>query len=102
MSFTIINIIIFNQYFQGVAFLNGINLGRYWPKVGPQVTLYVPGTFLKSPPSVNTLVMFELEEAPQDLTISFIDKHILNRNSRIFPLGRFQYIFLCFILVYLI
>ncbi|CAN8028407.1 unnamed protein product [Ixodes persulcatus] len=30
----------------GVAFINGINLGRYWPKKGPQVTLYLPGPFI--------------------------------------------------------
>ncbi|CAI6367734.1 unnamed protein product [Macrosiphum euphorbiae] len=27
---------------KGVAFLNDINLGRYWPLAGPQITLYVP------------------------------------------------------------
>lgn len=63
---------------KGVAFLNDINLGRYWPLAGPQITLYVPATFLKPSPNVNTLVMFELESAPQDLKIKFVDKPILN------------------------
>lgn len=63
---------------QGVAFLNEINLGRYWPLGGPQVTLYVPATFLKPSPGLNTLVMFELESAPQDLAVKFVDMPILN------------------------
>ncbi|XP_025209007.1 beta-galactosidase-like [Melanaphis sacchari] len=63
---------------KGVVFLNDKNLGRYWPLAGPQVTLYVPATFLKPPPNINTLVMFELENAPQDLAIKFVDKPILN------------------------
>ncbi|VVC31544.1 Glycoside hydrolase superfamily,Beta-galactosidase 1-like,Glycoside hydrolase, family [Cinara cedri] len=63
---------------KGVAFLNEINLGRYWPIGGPQVTLYVPAAFLKPPPSINTLVMLELENAPQDLAVQFIDYPILD------------------------
>lgn len=63
---------------QGVAFINGINLGRYWPVGGPQVTLYVPAPFLKPPPAVNTLVMFELESVPQNVSVKFVDKPILN------------------------
>lgn len=59
-------------------FLNDINLGRYWPLAGPQVTLYVPAAFLIPSPGVNKLVMFELESAPQDLTIKFVDTPILN------------------------
>ena len=31
---------------KGVAFVNGFNLGRYWPVKGPQVTLYVPAPLL--------------------------------------------------------
>lgn len=37
-------------------------MGRYWPKKGPQVRLYVPRTVLK--PGLNTVILFELEEAP--------------------------------------
>ncbi|XP_043240588.1 beta-galactosidase-like [Amphibalanus amphitrite] len=47
---------------RGVAFVNGFNLGRYWPAQGPQVTLYVPGTLLKA--ASNRLTLLELEEAP--------------------------------------
>lgn len=32
---------------KGVAFINGLNLGRYW-SIGPQQTLYLPGSFLNS------------------------------------------------------
>uniref|UniRef100_A0A8D0HAV3 Beta-galactosidase n=1 Tax=Sphenodon punctatus TaxID=8508 RepID=A0A8D0HAV3_SPHPU len=31
---------------KGVVFVNGQNLGRYW-KIGPQETLYLPGTWLR-------------------------------------------------------
>jgi beta-galactosidase len=63
---------------KGVAFLNDMNLGRYWPVGGPQVTLYVPATFLQPPPGVNTFIILELESAPKNLTIQFVDKPILN------------------------
>lgn len=64
--------------FKGVAFVNGINIGRYWPSAGPQITLYVPATYLIPAPGVNTIVMLELEDVPQDLSISLVDKPILN------------------------
>ncbi|KAG7208473.1 hypothetical protein KM043_014699 [Ampulex compressa] len=44
---------------KGVAYINGHNLGRYWPVSGPQITLYVPATFLKE--GQNELVLLELE-----------------------------------------
>ncbi|XP_027837509.2 beta-galactosidase-like isoform X2 [Aphis gossypii] len=59
---------------KGVAFVNGINVGRYWPSAGPQMTLYVPATFLISSPGLNTIVMLELEEVPKNLSISLTDK----------------------------
>lgn len=46
---------------KGVAFLNGFNLGRYWPIVGPQKTLYVPGVKLRKPCQKNELILFEQE-----------------------------------------
>ncbi|XP_013783507.1 beta-galactosidase-like isoform X1 [Limulus polyphemus] len=49
---------------KGVVFLNGFNLGRYWPVMGPQVTLYVPGSLLHLYPNNNTLTVLELEHAP--------------------------------------
>ncbi|XP_014662110.1 PREDICTED: beta-galactosidase-like isoform X2 [Priapulus caudatus] len=53
-----------NGWYKGVAFVNGFNVGRYWPVMGPQVTLYVPAHALKSHPQVNVLVLFELEWSP--------------------------------------
>ena len=49
---------------KGVAFINGFNLGRYWPIVGPQKTLYVPGTILLPHPAKNRVIVFEQEKTP--------------------------------------
>lgn len=65
---------------KGVAFINGVNLGRYWPGVGPQVTLYVPGPYLKPHPEENRLMLFETEEAPATLTVSLVNKPLLDAN----------------------
>ena len=48
--------------FQGVAWVNDFCLGRYWPEVGPQVTLYVPSGVLHQ--GTNTLLLLEQEAAP--------------------------------------
>ena len=53
-----------NSIFKGQAFINGFNLGRYWPVRGPQVTLYVPAPALKLYPAKNSLLLFELDHAP--------------------------------------
>lgn len=44
---------------KGVAFVNGFNLGRYWPTAGPQLTLYVPQEILHR--GRNSLVLIEYE-----------------------------------------
>lgn len=68
---------------KGVAFVNGINLGRYWPKKGPQVTLYVPASFLLPFPSENTVLLFEMEEGPtEDPQVKFHKRPVLNRLTR--------------------
>ncbi|CAN8004546.1 unnamed protein product [Ixodes hexagonus] len=61
---------------KGVAFINGINLGRYWPKQGPQVTLYLPGAFLLPHPEENRLFLLEMEGAPDDRRVKLVDKHV--------------------------
>ena len=61
---------------KGVAYVNGHNLGRYWTR-GPQLTLYTPAPFLYK--DVNELILFELDEAPSDLTINFQDTHIIDK-----------------------
>ncbi|XP_065357335.1 beta-galactosidase-like [Calliphora vicina] len=45
---------------KGVAYVNGFNLGRYWPLAGPQLTLYVPLEILKR--GRNTLMIIEYEQ----------------------------------------
>ncbi|XP_078050628.1 beta-galactosidase [Augochlora pura] len=54
---------------KGVAFINGHNLGRYWPRVGPQQTLYVPAPFLRT--GENELVVIELEYVSKDRLMTF-------------------------------
>ena len=49
---------------KGVAFINGHNLGRYWPVKGPQKTLYVPGTYLRDTAESNELILFEIDHSP--------------------------------------
>ncbi|XP_064554133.1 beta-galactosidase [Drosophila montana] len=44
---------------KGVAYVNGFNLGRYWPLAGPQITLYVPNELLKV--GQNSLVLLEYQ-----------------------------------------
>ncbi|OWF47699.1 beta-galactosidase-like [Mizuhopecten yessoensis] len=56
-----------------------INLGRYWPKEGPQVRLFVPKPYLTAN---NMLLMFELEGAPCQTTatcvVNFVDQPLIN------------------------
>ncbi|XP_047528127.1 CAD protein isoform X2 [Vanessa atalanta] len=47
---------------KGYIFVNGHNLGRYWPKVGPQVTLYIPGVWLRPAPAQNSIKILEQME----------------------------------------
>jgi hypothetical protein len=44
---------------KGIVWVNGFMLGRYWI-VGPQQSMYLPGTVLK-PGSINEIVVLELE-----------------------------------------
>jgi len=54
---------------KGVAFINGYNLGRYWPLVGPQITLYVPAPYLRT--GENELIILELEYISQTRKMKF-------------------------------
>ncbi|KAL3984630.1 Glycosyl hydrolases 35 family protein [Acanthocheilonema viteae] len=64
---------------KGQVFINGHNIGRYWPSVGPQITLYVPKYYLRQH---NTIIILELEQSEncqkQFCAISFIDHPIFN------------------------
>jgi len=51
-----------SEWKNGVVWINGRNLGRYW-EIGPQRDLFVPGVWLKK--GENTILIFDLEqEAP--------------------------------------
>ncbi|XP_026329882.1 beta-galactosidase-like isoform X2 [Hyposmocoma kahamanoa] len=63
---------------KGYIWVNGHNLGRYWPSAGPQITLYVPGVWLYEAPAQNEVLLLELEKPSADLTIDFIDTPKLN------------------------
>lgn len=54
---------------KGIAFINGFNLGRYWPVVGPQITLYVPKEILKI--GENEIILLEYQKAPESGEIRF-------------------------------
>lgn len=64
---------------KGIVFVNGENLGRYWPLVGPQVTLYVPAPLLKA--GNNRVIVVEYQQAPTSLELKFRDTPILNGRS---------------------
>ena len=54
---------------KGVVYINGFNLGRYWPLVGPQKTIYVPKELLKS--GINQIIMIEYQKSSIDSVINF-------------------------------
>ncbi|KAI1292522.1 Beta-galactosidase [Halotydeus destructor] len=64
---------------KGVAYVNGFNLGRYWPDQGPQVTLYVPKNIFK-PNEPNVIVLFETQSVPagDDCVIQFVNEPKIN------------------------
>ncbi len=51
---------------KGVLFLNGLNLGWYWPQVGPQMTMYIPGPMLRD--GENELILLETVASPQTVS----------------------------------
>ncbi|XP_069473009.1 beta-galactosidase-like [Ambystoma mexicanum] len=62
---------------KGQVWINGFNLGRYWPAKGPQKTLFVPATLLEAS-RPNNITLLELMEAPAKRWALFIDRPILN------------------------
>ncbi|KFP28764.1 Beta-galactosidase, partial [Colius striatus] len=53
----------FPGWTKGQIWINGFNLGRYWPARGPQLTLFVPRNILVS--SIpNNITVLELEHSP--------------------------------------
>ncbi|XP_061465361.1 beta-galactosidase-1-like protein isoform X2 [Rhineura floridana] len=62
---------------KGQLWINGFNLGRFWPARGPQQTLFVPGSLL-SGSALNTVVILELQEAPGKPKVLFVDRPLLS------------------------
>lgn len=72
--------IILPKWRKGQVWINGFNLGRYWPTRGPQVTLFVPANIL-STAAPNNVTVLELEGAPCSsgpCTVEFTVTPILN------------------------
>ena len=55
---------------KGVVFVNGVNVGRFWPEAGPQSFLYIPGVFLKK--GHNDIIVFELQPKMPSITLRFV------------------------------
>ncbi|KAJ6661996.1 hypothetical protein lerEdw1_012843 [Lerista edwardsae] len=70
----------YNNDFKGQIWINGFNLGRYWPVRGPQMTLFVPSNVLVSS-SPNNITVLELEKAPCNAgkcLLEFVDTPNIN------------------------
>lgn len=80
----IINLLFFFLSQQGQIWINGFNLGRYWPARGPQLTLFVPRNILVSS-TPNNITVLELEHSPcstQACEIEFVDKPSINGTTQ--------------------
>lgn len=60
----------FTGWGKGCAFVNGINIGRFW-EIGPQKRLYIPAPFLKE--GNNQIIIFETDGKSMD-TIELKDQ----------------------------
>ncbi|KAK9410435.1 beta-galactosidase-1-like [Crotalus adamanteus] len=73
----------FPGWSKGQIWINGFNLGRFWPVRGPQQTLFVPG-FLLNTSVLNTIVVLELQNAPSNPKVLFLDRPVLNETFSFF------------------
>ncbi len=62
------------NFTKGFVVINGFNLGRYW-EIGPQVTLYVPASVLKT--GENEIIVFESDGVKGPAEIDFCDTPVL-------------------------
>ncbi|RXN09087.1 beta-galactosidase [Labeo rohita] len=70
----------FPNWRKGQVWINGFNVGRYWPSRGPQVTLFVPAHLLSTSVQ-NNITVLELEASPcssGSCTVEFTDTPIIN------------------------
>ncbi len=51
---------------KGLIWVNGFNLGWYWPSIGPQEAHYIPGPLLRD--GDNEIIMLEVAATPSDAT----------------------------------
>ncbi|XP_071603722.1 beta-galactosidase-1-like protein isoform X3 [Heliangelus exortis] len=68
----------FPGWSKGQLWINGFNLGRYWPSHGPQQTLFVPSSVLHAD-RPNNITVLELEGASPAPFLLFLDKPLFNR-----------------------
>ncbi|KAL7855632.1 hypothetical protein AOLI_G00192360 [Acnodon oligacanthus] len=74
----------FPDWRKGQVWINGFNLGRYWPSRGPQITLFVPA-YLLSTSAPNNITVLELEASPCSpgaCAVEFISTPIINATTR--------------------
>ncbi|XP_029445508.1 beta-galactosidase [Rhinatrema bivittatum] len=70
----------FPGWTKGQIWINGFNLGRYWPARGPQVTLFVPRHILTTS-APNNVTVLELESplnGAGKYIVEFVDTPVLN------------------------
>jgi beta-galactosidase len=65
---------------KGFIFVNGFNLGRYWP-IGPQITMYIPKEILKR--GKNEIYVVELQKAPTSFRMSFVNAPIFINDEKV-------------------
>ncbi|KAB7499190.1 Beta-galactosidase [Armadillidium nasatum] len=67
-----------DDFSKGYVWINDFLLGRYWPIIGPQLTLYVPHGILRE--GENHILILELERVTttENLQVSFTDKPEIN------------------------
>lgn len=74
----------FRGWGKGIAFVNGFNLGRFWPSRGPQCNLYVPAPVLQQ--GENIVVIIELEAPNVELVVSSVGRPDFTCGSKVHQL----------------
>ncbi|XP_066506652.1 beta-galactosidase isoform X2 [Hoplias malabaricus] len=74
----------FPDWKKGQVWINGFNIGRYWPSRGPQITLFVPA-FLLSTSALNNITLLELEADPCSTgpcVVEFVNSPVINSTTK--------------------
>ena len=69
----------FENFDHGYVWINGFNLGRY-DSAGPQMTLYLPGHFLKN--ENNEIIIFDIDPCGEKKSVNLIDHAVLEGDGR--------------------